>query len=131
MLLALLKARPVTSFLQKRSLHYLNANPEVFNSVISTKGRLILVDFYAEWCQPCKIISPVLQKLTNDPEIKSGSGLPLDLVTLDIENGGLTISQEFAIRAMPTIVAFRDGKEVKRFVGVLPEPAIRKFLSEL
>ncbi|KAJ7047089.1 thioredoxin-like protein, partial [Mycena alexandri] len=102
--------------------------------------RIVLVDFYAEqlhsWCGPCHALSPVLKKLTT--ERVAGSGCKLDLVTVDIEdeaNGGFDLGQQYkasrAIRALPTVYAFRGGKPLTSFVGALNESGVEEFLDKL
>jgi len=89
-----------------------------------------LVDFYADWCSPCKLLSPVLEKLTSDPEVKSGSGRPLDLVTVDTD-AQFDLGQKFQVRSLPTVIAFKDGKPVDKFVGALNEVGVRDFLARV
>ncbi|KAH8998301.1 thioredoxin-like protein, partial [Lactarius hatsudake] len=99
-------------------------------SATKTNERVVLVDFYADWCGPCKALSPVLEKLAGDVETKTGSGRPIDLVTVDTDVHG-SLAQKYQVRALPTVVAFRDGEPVKQFVGALPEGGVRKFLEEV
>jgi len=91
---------------------------------------VVLVDFYAEWCNPCKMISPLLEKLTADATVKTGSGRSLDLVTVDTD-AEFELAGKYQVRALPTVIAFRDGKKVDQFVGALNESAIRQFLGKL
>ncbi|KAJ7219558.1 thioredoxin-like protein, partial [Mycena pura] len=86
--------------------------------------RLVLVDFYADWCGPCHTLSPILRKLT--AERTAGSGSQLDLVTLDRQ-----LTQPLQVRALPTVVAFRGGKPLDQFVGALNETGVAKFLDKL
>lgn len=95
-----------------------------------TNERVALVDFYADWCGPCKTLSPILQKLANDADTKTGSGRPIDLVTVDSDEHG-ALAQKYNVRALPTVVAFRGGEPVKQFVGALPESGVRKFLEDV
>lgn len=110
-----------------------NADEATFTRVTSatkTNERVALVDFYADWCGPCKVLSPVLEGLAANVETKTGSGRSIDLVTVDTDVHGV-LAQKCQVRALPTVVAFRDGEPVKQFVGVLPEGAVRKFLEEV
>ncbi|KAJ6525706.1 thioredoxin-like protein, partial [Mycena capillaripes] len=100
--------------------------------------RVVLVDFFADWCGPCHALSPILKKLT--AERAAGSGLQLDLLTIDVENegnGGFDLSQDYKathvlqVRALPTVVAFRGGKPVHKFVGALNENGVGQFLDKL
>jgi len=82
---------------------------------LSTPG-LTLLDFTAAWCAPCRQLKPVLQSLAADYRIR--------LAEIDVDHDPL-LAQQFAVKAMPTVVLWRDGREVGRFVGA---PA-RKFVA--
>ncbi|CCU97737.1 unnamed protein product [Malassezia sympodialis ATCC 42132] len=88
----------------------------------------LLVDFYAEWCGPCKMLSPILHKLATTPDLVGGK--EVDLVTVDVDSH-METAQKYGIRAMPTVIAFKDGKQVTSFVGVLPEAQLRQFIEAL
>lgn len=80
------------------------------NFANQTKNKLILVDFWAPWCAPCRMMAPVLNELSNDLD-KAFVG------KLDVEkNQG--IAAKHNVRSIPTLVVFKNGKEVDRFVGV-------------
>jgi thioredoxin 1 len=70
-----------------------------------TKNRLVLVDFWAEWCAPCKMMAPVLnevaEELTGNSRVEQFQ----------------SVAQQFNVRSIPTLILFQNGKEVKRFVG--------------
>lgn len=89
-----------------------------------------MVDFYAEWCNPCKTISPLLEKLTSDDTVKTGSGRSLDLVTVDTDSHFI-LALKYMVRSLPTVIAFKDGRKVDQFVGALNESEIRQFISKL
>ncbi|EPQ57988.1 thioredoxin-like protein [Gloeophyllum trabeum ATCC 11539] len=113
--------------------HFLDADKETFARVTSkehTKDRVVLVDFYADWCGPCKQLSPLLEQLTSSPSLTSGSGRPVDLVTVDVD-AEPELSMQYKVSSIPTVVAFKDGEKAGQFVGALPEPAIKKFLGGL
>lgn len=111
---------------------YPRADLQTFNKVVGTKGRLVLVDFYADWCGPCHTLSPILEQLTTNTETETRSGWPLDLVKVNTDDeDGLSLGQKFKIRALPTVIAFRDGKPVDQFVGALNEPTVRDFLRKV
>ncbi|KAI0045384.1 thioredoxin-like protein, partial [Auriscalpium vulgare] len=99
--------------------------------------RVVLVDFYADWCGPCKMLSPVLEQLTADPTVASGSGRPLDLVTVNTDEQ-VALAAKFKaclpalrVSSIPTVVAFKDGQPVSQFVGALNEPGVRRFLASI
>lgn len=93
-----------------------------------TSGKPLLVDFFADWCQPCKMLSPVLHRLVNTPSLVGDK--EVDLVTIDVDKN-MDAAAQFQVRAMPTVLAFRDGKLATWFVGVLPEPKLREFIESL
>nr|AIT83213.1 thioredoxin-like protein [Inonotus obliquus] len=109
-----------------RKEQFFDADQETFKRAISkenSKGKVVLVDFYADWCGPCKMLSPILAKLTateNTESVKTGSGRSLDLVTIDTEEQG-ELAMKYEVRALPTVIAFKDGKPVEKFVGALAE----------
>ena len=76
-----------------------------------TRGRIVLVDFWAGWCVPCKMMAPVLNDLTEELKGKAFVG------KVDVEKYQ-ALAQKFNVRNIPTMVLFRDGKEVNRFVGI-------------
>ncbi|KAF9246433.1 thioredoxin-like protein [Melanogaster broomeanus] len=112
---------------------YFNADQQTFNKVVLNEhanNKVILVDFYADWCNPCKMISPILEKLTGDATTKTGSGRSLDLVTVDTDKE-FELAQKYHIRSLPTVMAFKDGKPVDHFIGALNEVAVKKFLERV
>lgn len=81
----------------------------------------VLIDFYAEWCPPCKMMAPVLDEVARDYAGK------LKVVKVDVEESGETAAA-FGVTAMPTFVLVKNGRETFRRVGAAPKSA---FVSEL
>ena len=77
---------------------------------LSTPG-LTLIDFTAAWCGPCRQLTPVLQAVAAAKDLR--------LVDVDVDHDPL-LAQQFGVRSMPTVVLWRDGREVGRFVGARP-----------
>ena len=87
---------------------------ETFKQAISESKNPVIVDFYADWCQPCKRISPLLEEIANENEGK----LSVYKVNTD-KDPDLAI--EYSVTGIPNIVSFIDGKLHKRVVGVAPK----------
>ena len=95
-----------------------------FDRVITDTTVPVLVDFYADWCGPCKIMAPLLDDVANR---RAGQMLVLKL---DTDQNPAT-GQRFGIRGIPTLIAFRGGKEVSRRVGAVPPAELENFLKEI
>lgn len=84
---------------------------ETFNDVIS-EDRLVLVDFFATWCQPCKMMHPVLEQL------KDTVGDKVRIIKVDVDKYGQTAAQ-YGIQAVPTLMLFRKGQTLWRQSGMM------------
>ncbi|KAF3361587.1 Thioredoxin [Chlamydiales bacterium STE3] len=90
-----------------QSIKYLN--DENFQAEIAS--GVTLVDFYADWCGPCRMIAPIIEELASELNGKAA------IAKLDIESAQQTTSN-FHVTSIPTLIIFKDGQEVERFVGV-------------
>ena len=82
-----------------------------FDRVLAGSDVPVIVDFYADWCGPCKIMAPVFDELASE---QAGRALVLKLDT----DANPATSMRFNVRGIPTLIVFRDGKEIARQVGV-------------
>jgi len=92
------------------------------DAVIAGTDVPVLVDFYADWCGPCKMIAPIVDELAHD---RAGEALFLKLDT-DRSPG---ITERFGIRGIPTLIAFRNGSESGRQVGLAGRPELEAMVS--
>ena len=84
----------------------------------------VVVDLWAEWCGPCKVLGPVLENAA-----QAGGGQWL-LAKLDVDSNP-EIAQQLGVQGIPTVVAFKDGQEVDRFTGAVPEAQVHEFITKL
>ena len=101
----------------------LHTNDASFEHDVLKSNTPVLVDFWAEWCGPCKAIAPVLEQLASDYEGK------IRIVKLNIDENGAT-GAKFNIRSIPTLLLFNQGKVVASKIGAVPQSQLRAFLDD-
>ena len=106
------------------SNHIKDVTTETFQQDVLQRSREVpvLVDFWAEWCQPCKTLSPTLEALAEEYDGR------IELAKVDVD-ANQDVSAQFLVQSIPTVVAIKDGKEVNRFAGALPEASVRAFID--
>ena len=82
----------------------------------------VLVDFWATWCGPCRMVAPVLE------EVASEQGEKIRVVKLDVDANPITAGR-FGVRAIPTMIVFKNGREADRIVGYHPKPQLMQKLT--
>lgn len=93
---------------------------ENFKSKVS-KG-VTLIDFYADWCGPCRMIAPLIEELASEFAGKA------NIAKLDIERSQ-AVTSDFNVTSIPTVVLVKDGKEVKRIVGLCDKNTLKQMVS--
>jgi thioredoxin 1 len=95
-----------------------------FSEEVFKNQKLVLVDFWAEWCIPCQMITPILQEIIDkfDGKIRIGK--------LDVDKNPL-ISTVFSIDRIPALILFNNGKIVQRFIGVQPKEVITEAIDSI
>lgn len=88
-----------------------------------SKTRLVMVDFWADWCAPCKSIMPILEKLATEYDGQ------LLLARINADQQG-AIAAQFGVRSLPTVILMKDGQPIDGFMGAQPESAIRELLEK-
>lgn len=106
-----------------QSIHVTTRN---FEEVVlqGSLKQLVLIDFWAPWCQPCKALEPILEKIATT----YAQQIILAKVNIDAEPA---IAMQFRIQSVPTVVAFHQGKPVDGFAGAIPESQLRAFVEKL
>lgn len=99
-------------------------NFEEFKNIIKLSKKIpIVIDFYADWCMPCKILSPIIDRLENELNGK------VKFFKINVEKFP-EIAMEFRIMSVPTLVLIKDGIEVDRIIGFIPENKLLNWLRE-
>ncbi|MFR9805850.1 thioredoxin [Pseudonocardia sp. RS010] len=94
-----------------------------FEQDVLKSDKTVLVDFWATWCGPCKMVAPVLDEIAGEHKDN------LTVAKLDIDANGKT-AQQYQVMSIPTMILFKDGRPVKTIVGAKPKAALLSDLSD-
>lgn len=97
----------------------IHLDKEDFNDIISN-GKVV-VDFFATWCGPCKMLGPVFEKVSDEVN-------DVKFVKLDVDKFN-DIAREYGVMSIPTLILFENGKEVKKEIGFMSEDKLKDFIG--
>ena len=84
----------------------------------------VMIDFYAEWCGPCRMMSPIVEQFAKDFEGK----IKIGKINVDEESD---LAMRFGVQSIPSFIFVKDGKVIDRITGALPKPVLKNYLDEL
>ena len=99
----------------------LNLTRDSFEAEVTEFKGTVLVDFWASWCMPCKMLSPVVDEVAEEV-----TSVKVAKVNVDEQQ---SLAARFNVMSIPTLIVFKDGKEVRRSVGVIPKEAIKELVK--
>ena len=100
----------------------ININNNFNNEVINNNG-LTIVYFWAQWCGTCKMFGPIFENI-------SKTNNDIKFCKLNVDEDNENISKEFGVMSIPTVILFKDGKEIKRNIGFMSEDDLNEFIGE-
>jgi len=96
---------------------------DTFDADVLRSGKTVVVDFWATWCGPCKMVAPVLDEIAGEHKDK------LTVAKLDIDANPAT-ARDYQVMSIPTMIVFQDGKPVKQIVGAKPKDVLLSDLAD-
>ena len=100
-----------------------NLTKENFKEEVEEAEVPVLVDFWASWCRPCKMMEPVVEQISND----MGESIKVCKINIDEQP---ELAQKYNVMSIPTFVLFKEGQEQKRMVGAMPKEELTKIFED-
>lgn len=96
-------------------------NTDEFNDLVIDKKEIILVDFYASWCGPCKMLAPILEEISKEVDVQ--------ICSVDVDDN-FDLAKSYGVMSVPTLILFNNGVEVKRAIGLKNKDFILDMLKD-
>lgn len=93
-----------------------------FEASVNNSEKLVIVDFYADWCGPCKMLAPILDEISEE----NSESVTVYKLNVDDEPD---LAKRFSVSSIPTLISFKEGEEYKRVMGAYPKDAILEELA--
>jgi thioredoxin 1 len=106
----------------------IHVNDQNFQQIVESEGTgTVLVDFWAAWCGPCRMLSPILDELDREVEQE---GKPITIAKLNVDENP-DITAKYGVMSMPTMILFNNGQPVSKTVGLRPLASLKEFVSQV
>ena len=92
-----------------------------FDEIISSNAK-VLVDFYADWCGPCKMVGPLVAQIADEHD-------DVAVVKVNVDDE-MDLAEKFGVASIPTIILFKDGKEARKNIGAMSKAQLEEFISD-
>lgn len=99
-------------------------NQQNFQQEVLNSKKPVLVDFYADWCGPCKMIAPIIEQIAKEYEGKA------TIAKLNVDENN-ALAMQFGVMSIPTLIFFKDGREVQRLMGARPKTHLTDVLDQI
>ncbi|EOQ99464.1 hypothetical protein E3P89_02467 [Wallemia ichthyophaga] len=94
------------------------------NIINQNRNKVLLLDFTAEWCPPCKLLGPLLENVSQSETSK------VDLIKIDVDEN-IPLAQKYGVSSMPTVIAVKNGEPVSKFVGAINKNQLDEFVNHV
>ena len=102
-------------------MSYINITKENFTELVENSAKPVLLDFWAPWCGPCRMVAPIVEEIAAER-----SDMVLGKINVDEE---MELAMKFGIASIPTLIVIKDGKEAGKLIGYRPKADIEKLLG--